>query len=1109
MTQIATVISRCLLAYTLFLPLSLVAQDERCTYWIATLESYEGSVRWRSHEGSDWAIASVGEGFCIGDHIVVHDGRAILRLSNDTLVKLSQNTSIRMHEKNKSLWVHLLEGASYFLSRTKNSFQVKAPYINASVDGTEFSVSHLNDKSEVAVFEGAVTTSDSAKQFRLSSGEGIHRGPNIAASRKIKIQLPDAVAWGLNYPPLVVQVKIPQSMQHSILIENTSAALAEFDRLNPNEYDARLLAFVASLSLQAGQLDLAEQYLSQAIDRDAQQIESIGLLAMIDLVKGDLENAVKRIETIKDSQNNITYLNAQSYIDQAHGDHLLALHHSQQALALAPDNPVLLARTIELLMINQNDHEAKSLIQSAKAEKLLGNELLSLSGYIELRARRIDRAIDYFSRAMKVDTNNPKVWLGLGLAYIHGGQLELGRKSIETAVVLDPNNSVLRSYLGKSYFEEGRHIDANAQYQLAQQIDGNDPTAYFYQAQLYRSQNQFPKAVQLLESAIEKNDNRAVYRSRFLLDSDIASRSADQSQLLQAIGFDQRAKNLAKSAIHSSPGDYSGHRSLATALSVSPRNENNRASQTLQATILQPLGVKGLPPGMTGERINALVPVGPVKMGINEYNPLYFKKGLSGTVSGLKATQDMYSLEWQGQWLGEGAAVTVGQYKYSDEVNNKGKNVDFGVSDMLVQLQPHSTLQLQAQVSEINNLDEQTSTDLTPTKLDSKTTDYNLRANWEFLSGQFVLIDLLDRNYIYDEFKSTFSPFPTELVTDGKDKYTKQEINYKFGSKILDISLGYYDVELHSKKEFVASISFTPFSPPQIFPGSEETQDKISKLYGDIRVNLPNQLAILEAGVARIDDSNQRIAESLLPSFGVRVPFLTNWSASLGYWEDVQEFRVPYLSNTNVLAFTREEDGALWSNSKTSGFMVDYASVKYSFMFEVKDIKTDRYSRNAETSGQLYIPFQELQYVTEFNIIVSESSAVSVGYLWEKASELDPVRSESSSPVYTARVPVSYTYAFKNGMNVRLQANYIDQNNRKYIRQGEENKRDQFTNLDVLLSWILPWKHSELSVGMLNLFDQDVTYRKGSITVLGEDLGSELQEFSPERRGFLKLSVDL
>ena len=61
---------------------------------------------------------------------------------------------------------------------------------------------------------------------------------------------------------------------------------------------------------------------------------------------------------------------------------------------------------------------------------------------------------------------------------------------------------------------------------LPRTLDPQDPTPYFYDAIQKQTTNRPVEALQDLQKAIELNDNRAVYRSRLLLDSDLAARSA-------------------------------------------------------------------------------------------------------------------------------------------------------------------------------------------------------------------------------------------------------------------------------------------------------------------------------------------------------------------------------------------------------------------------------------------------------------------------------------------------------------------------------------------------------------------------------------------------------
>ena len=67
-----------------------------------------------------------------------------------------------------------------------------------------------------------------------------------------------------------------------------------------------------------------------------------------------------------------------------------------------------------------------------------------------------DEAAAAFPKAIALDRADPLPRLGLGLAKIREGELAEGATEIEIAASLDPSNALVRSYLGKAYFEEKR-----------------------------------------------------------------------------------------------------------------------------------------------------------------------------------------------------------------------------------------------------------------------------------------------------------------------------------------------------------------------------------------------------------------------------------------------------------------------------------------------------------------------------------------------------------------------------------------------------------------------------------------------------------------------------
>ena len=158
-------------------------------------------------------------------------------------------------------------------------------------------------------------------------------------------------------------------------------------------------------------------------------------------------------------------------------------------------------------------------------------------GFAALTEFRTKMAREAFQRQSKLDSADPLARFGLGLAIIRDGALAEGRRYLEMAVGLDFSNSLLRSYLGKAYFEEKRDpLDAK-QFAIAKELDPLDPTPYLYDAIRLQSVNRPVEAMLNMEKSIELNDNRAVYRSRQLLDSDRATRGANLARIYDDLGF--------------------------------------------------------------------------------------------------------------------------------------------------------------------------------------------------------------------------------------------------------------------------------------------------------------------------------------------------------------------------------------------------------------------------------------------------------------------------------------------------------------------------------------------------------------------------------------------
>jgi hypothetical protein len=85
-------------------------------------------------------------------------------------------------------------------------------------------------------------------------------------------------------------------------------------------------------------------------------------------------------------------------------------------------------------------------------------------------------------------------------------------------------------------------------------LDPNDPTPWFYDAILKQTQNRPVEALEDLQKSIELNDNRAVNRSRLLLDEDAAARRVNAAGVYRDLGFDQLALSEGFLSLDIDPG---------------------------------------------------------------------------------------------------------------------------------------------------------------------------------------------------------------------------------------------------------------------------------------------------------------------------------------------------------------------------------------------------------------------------------------------------------------------------------------------------------------------------------------------------------------------------
>ncbi|MCB0340318.1 MAG: hypothetical protein KDD53_11975, partial [Bdellovibrionales bacterium] len=252
---------------------------------------------------------------------------------------------------------------------------------------------------------------------------------------------------------------------------------------------------------------------------------------------------------------------------------------------------------------------------------------LGVLGFVELTRYNTVKAKEYFGRALSLDENVGLFHLGMGLALIREGQLEAGSEELKIAVVLEPNRSIFRSYLGKAFFEDEREDLAAQEYDRAIALDPNDPTPYLYRAYHSLSQNRLVDSLRDVQKSIDLNDNRAVYRSKLLLDQDSAVRSAGLAEIYNQLGFSRLARIEAIKSLNRNYGNYSAHRFLADSYNTTILTADAGRSERNVAELLAPLSFNFFNnPG--------------TEAGFNEYNALFERDEVRTSLGGRYNTQD-------------------------------------------------------------------------------------------------------------------------------------------------------------------------------------------------------------------------------------------------------------------------------------------------------------------------------------------------------------------------------------------------------------------------------------------------------------------------------------
>jgi tetratricopeptide (TPR) repeat protein len=640
---------------------SYEAVAETCEKPVAVAVSVQGEVNARKGGAVYWEPVRRKDAFCPGDAVrVMAQSRADLLLINETTLRLDQNTEIvfTAPERNKEFWLDVLFGGTYFMSRTPRTFKVHTPFVNAGIEGTEFFIGVEKNRALLTVFEGRIAAANDRGEVAVSRGQSVVAEADRAPVLRIEARPRDAVRWTLFYP--VVRVSRPGA---------------------PSGWQDRAINLLA-----VGRVDEASAEIEEALKTVPGNADALSLQAVIAVAQNEREKALDLAKkAVAAAPESATALVALSYAQQADFDLEGALASLREAVKKEPWNALARARLSELLLSFGRLEEALDEARKAAGQNPDIARTQTVLGFAYLAQIKTKESRDAFERAIILDQADPLPRLGLGLATIRDGDVEAGRKEIEIAASLDPNNSLIRSYLGKAYYEEKRGKTAATQFSMAKELDPNDPTPWFYDAILKQSVNRPVEALHDLQKSISLNDNRAVYRSRLLLDQDLAARSASLGRIYDDLGFQQLALVEGWKSVNTDPANYSAHRFLADSYSVLPGHEIARVSELLQSQLLQPINIDPIQPSLAQKNLLILEGAGPSSPSFNEFNPLFNRNRLALQASGVAGANSTVGGEAVQSAVAGNLSYSVGLFGFQTDGFRPNNDLDLHIFDAFAQ----------------------------------------------------------------------------------------------------------------------------------------------------------------------------------------------------------------------------------------------------------------------------------------------------------------------------------------------------------------------------------------------------------------------------------------
>jgi len=569
----------------------------------------EGVVEVSPKGATDWVRTGTNQLLHASDRIRTGaNSRATLLWTDKSAVPMGPLTELEIlpPPANEEPGLHLLSGIVSFFHRDKPArTRILYPGANAGIVGTEFVLeTDVSGRSILSVIDGRVDITNAWGTASVTNDEQAFVLPGSAPQLKRGFIANNILQWCFYYPAVLYPGDLDLTPAEASDLAPSLAAYRSGDVLRALELlpsgapsSDNLRIYRAALLLAVGQAGEAETNLDALSSRDA-----AGRPRRLGNALRLLIAAVKRDTVAQQITPELpTELLAASYYEQSRGPKGGALEKAltlaRKSAELAPDFGFASEREAELQFSFGRTSEARDALRRSLAQSPRNAEAVALEGFLASARNRMGEAQASFNYAIALDPGLGNAWLGRGLSRIRVGRNDEGREDLLVAAALEPQRSLLRSYLGKAFSDAGDDEHAAKELVRALALDPNDPTGWLYSALLKQQENLINPAISDLQEAQEKNDNRGVFRSGLLLDQDRAVESANLASVYRDAGMTDLSVREAARAVTEDYANHSAHLFLSDSYyalldptQFNLRYDTAQFNEYLLANILAPVG---------------------------------------------------------------------------------------------------------------------------------------------------------------------------------------------------------------------------------------------------------------------------------------------------------------------------------------------------------------------------------------------------------------------------------------------------------------------------------------------------------------------------------------